>query len=267
MNLPTKVLDLYDVLPERTEARPAETEDDPLTSMIKNTGRNFAAIMGMFAVSLAAFIACTALFSLGLGLLVVVVGLFILVGCLIVGRLVLADDHGVALLCRDQPSALLTIPLPDRVFAASCGGWRTRKSWRDLLHVLINFILSVITFSLAMTWVFGGLGGVTYWFWSRWLPENDRGLPDLLGYPGRFADVTFHTVLGSRAAADYSVAAARTRAVARCRGVRLAGRRNASFTAAGERADSKPDRRPAKRKCIPCAGSSVTSMMVRSSGW
>jgi signal transduction histidine kinase len=71
------------------------------------------------------------------------------------------------------------------------------QSWRDLLHVLINFILSVITFSLAMTWVFGGLGGVTYWFWSRWLPENDRGLPDLLGYPGRFADVTFHTVLGS----------------------------------------------------------------------
>ncbi len=55
----------------------------------------------------------------------------------------------------------------------------------------------MITFSLAMTWVFGGLGGVTYWFWSRWLPENDRGLPDLLGYPGRFADVTFHTVLGS----------------------------------------------------------------------
>jgi hypothetical protein len=52
-----EVLDLYDVLPERTEARHAETEDDPLTSMIKNTGRNFAAIMGMFAVSLAAFIA------------------------------------------------------------------------------------------------------------------------------------------------------------------------------------------------------------------
>ena len=79
-----EVLDLYDVLPERTEVRPAETEEDPLTSMIKNTGRSFAAIMGMFAISLAAFIACTALFSLGLGLLVVVVGLFILVGCLIV---------------------------------------------------------------------------------------------------------------------------------------------------------------------------------------
>lgn len=121
-----EVLDLYDVLPERTEARPAETEDDPLTSMIKNTGRNFAAIMGMFAVSLAAFIACTALFSLGLGLLVVVVGLFILVGCLIVAgwssRMTMALLSYVGITLH-----LLTIPLRDRVFAASCGGWRTRN--------------------------------------------------------------------------------------------------------------------------------------------
>ena len=191
-----EVLDLYDVLPERTEGRPAETEDDPLTSMIKNTGRNFAAIMGMFAMSLAAFIACTALFSLGLGLLVVVVGLFILVGCLIVAGW--SSRMTMALL------SYVGITLRPTHYPAAGPGFRGKlrrlaypQSWRDLLHVLINFILSVITFSLAMTWVFGGLGGVTYWFWSRWLPENDRGLPDLLGYPCRFADVTFHTVLGS----------------------------------------------------------------------
>jgi signal transduction histidine kinase len=191
-----EVLDLYDVLPERTEARPAETEDDPLTSMIKNTGRNFAAIMGMFAVSLAAFIACTALFSLGLGLLVVVVGLFILVGCLIVAGW--SSRMTMALL------SYVGITLGPTHYPVAGPGFRGKlrrlaypQSWRDLLHVLVNFILSVITFSLAMTWVFGGLGGVTYWFWSRWLPENDRGLPDLLGYPGRLADVTFHTVLGT----------------------------------------------------------------------
>src|SRR4029450_6823441 len=83
-----EVLDLYDVLPQRVEAprelrRPAE-DDDPVTPMIKGTGRNRAVIIGMFAVSLAAFVACTTLFSLGVGLLVLVVGLFILVGCLIV---------------------------------------------------------------------------------------------------------------------------------------------------------------------------------------
>jgi hypothetical protein len=73
-----EVLDLYDVLPEggdaqlelgrpssfgtarATDARRAETEDDLVTSMIKGTGRNFAAIVGMFAMSLTAFVACTA---------------------------------------------------------------------------------------------------------------------------------------------------------------------------------------------------------------
>jgi signal transduction histidine kinase len=191
-----EVLDLYDVLPERAAARPTETEDDPVTSMIKNTGRNFAAIMGMFAVSLAAFVACTALFSLGLGLLIVVVGLFILVGCLIVAgwssrmTMVLLAYVGITLRPTHYPAA-------GPGFRGKLRRLAYPQSWRDLLHVLINFILSVITFSLAMTWVFGGLGGVTYWFWSRWLPQNDRGLPDLLGYPGRFADVTFYTVLGT----------------------------------------------------------------------
>jgi hypothetical protein len=80
----TEVLDLYDVLPERGDALrdPARpTQDDPVTSMIKGTGRNLAVIIGMFAVALAAFVACTTLFSLGIGLLVLVVGLFILVAC------------------------------------------------------------------------------------------------------------------------------------------------------------------------------------------
>ena len=195
-----EVLDLYDVLPERVDAphdTAHPTEDDPVTSMIKGTGRNFGAIMGMFALSLAAFVACTALFSLGLGLLVLVVGLFILVGCLIVAGW--SSRMTMALL------AYTGITLPGTHYPAvgpGFGGKLRRltyaQSWRDLLHVLVNFILSTITFSLALTWVFGGLGGVTYWFWSRWLPEpRDSGLAALLGYPGRFADITLHTVLGT----------------------------------------------------------------------
>jgi signal transduction histidine kinase len=60
----------------------------------------------------------------------------------------------------------------------------------------VAFVLSTITFSIALTWAVGGPAGLTYWFWSQWLPENDTGLPALLGYPGRFADITFYTVLG-----------------------------------------------------------------------
>ena len=192
----SEVLDLYDVLPERADAAPP-TDDDPVTSMIKGVGRNFAAIMGMFALSLTAFVACTTLFSLGVGLLVIVVGLFILVACLVVAGW--SSRMTMALL------SYVGISLPRTRYPAVGPGFRGKlrrlaypQSWRDLLHVLINFVLSVISFSFALTWVVGGLGGVTYWFWSRWLPQSqDSGLADLLGYPGRFAEVTLQTVLGA----------------------------------------------------------------------
>jgi signal transduction histidine kinase len=195
-----EVLDLYDVLPERVDAprelgRSAE-DDDPVTSMIKGMGRNLAVIIGMFALSLAAFVACTTLFSLGVGLLVLVVGLFILVGCLIVAGW--SSRMTMALLGY----AGITLPRTRYPLAGPGFGGKLRRlthaqSWRDLLHVLINFILSTITFSVALTWVIGGLGGVTYWFWSRWLPQPNEGLPALLGYTSRFVDLTFNTVLGA----------------------------------------------------------------------
>ncbi len=197
----TEVLDLYDVLPDRaaaraTEARSGQSEDDPVTSMIKGAGRNLAVIIGMFAVSLAAFVACTTLFSLGVGLIVLVVGLFILIACLIVAgwssrmTMALLDYAGITLPRTRYPAA-------GPGFGGKLRRLANAQSWRDLLHVLINFILSTITFSLALTWVFGGLGGVTYWFWSRWLPQDNQGLPELLGYPGRLAELTFNTVLGA----------------------------------------------------------------------
>jgi signal transduction histidine kinase len=153
-------------------------------------------IIGLFAVSLAAFVVCTTLFSLGVGLLVLVLGLFILAACLIVAGW--SSRMTMALL------GYAGITLPPTRYPAAGPGFRGRlrrlaypQSWRDLLHVLVNFILSTFTFSLALTWVFGGLGGVTYWFWSRWLPQPTEGLPALLGYPGRLAELTFNTVLGA----------------------------------------------------------------------
>ena len=58
------------------------TDPDAAPLMLRNAGRNLTALTGLFFVNLAAFIVCVTLFSLGAGLLVIVVGLFVLVGCL-----------------------------------------------------------------------------------------------------------------------------------------------------------------------------------------
>ena len=78
---PTEMLDLYDVLPAPTQPK---REDDPVTAIIRDSGRRLAALIGLFFVALPAFVVCTTLFSLGAGLAVLVVGLFILVACLYV---------------------------------------------------------------------------------------------------------------------------------------------------------------------------------------
>jgi signal transduction histidine kinase len=192
---PTEVLDLYDVLPPT--APPAKPEeDDPVSATIKGVGRNLAALIGLFAVHLAAFIACVTLVSAGAGMAVLFVGLFVLMAGLVVagwsGRL---TRELLAYAGTDLPAPIY--PAPGRGLTGKLRRLGDPQSWRDLLHVLIAFVLSTITFSIAVTWAVGGPGGLTYWFWSQWLPDDNTGLPALLGYPDRLDEITFNTVLGT----------------------------------------------------------------------
>lgn len=185
----------FDLYGEFAEQRPGG-EEDAVSTVVQRVGRNFAAICGMFAVSLTAFIVCTTLFSLGAGLAVLVVGFFILLGCVLV-----AGWH--AKLSRDL-LAWNGVVLPPPYYPPAGTGLvgrirplRSAQSWRDLLHVLVSFILSTISFSVAVTWVVTGPGGLTYWLWSRYLPQPTQGLPELLGFPGRSIDVLVNTAFGA----------------------------------------------------------------------
>lgn len=187
----TEVFDLYGEL-SVADPRP---EEDPVTNIVQRVGRGFGAICAMFAISLTAFVVCTTLFSLGAGLAVLVVGLFVLVACLL-----MAGWHAQA---TRSLLAWAGVSIPPPYYPPSGLGFvgRTRRlrsgqAWRDLLHVLVNFVLSTISFSVAVTWLAAGPGGLTYWFWSRFLPQPTQGVPYLLGYTGQFTDVAFNTILG-----------------------------------------------------------------------
>ena len=190
----TDVLDLYDALPPPPAPAPAR-QDDPVTSLMNDVARNGAVLVGTFAVYLAAFVVCTTLFSTGLGLAVLVVGLFLLLAALVVA--------GWAARMSRALLAAAGHELPPTRYPVGGPGLLGRlrrltsvQAWRDLLHVLVNFPVSTLTFSLGVSWVVGGLGGVTSWYWSRFLPGDNQGVPASLGYPGRLADVSFNTVVG-----------------------------------------------------------------------
>jgi signal transduction histidine kinase len=181
--------------PTQSGADDVPDEADRLIAMVRNVGRNLASIIGLFVVSLTAFIVCTTLFSLGVSLAILVGGLFILVACLVVAG-------GTARVTKSL-LRLAGVDLPPTFYPPSGTGFgrlrrlRDAQSWKDLLHVLISFIVSTFAFSVAISWVAGGLGGVTYWFWGRFLPDDNHGLAALLGYPGFLAEVILEFVLGA----------------------------------------------------------------------
>ena len=124
---PTEVLDLYDVLPPTAPVPAAREEDDPVTATIKGAGRNLAALIGLFAVHLAAFVICVTLFSAGAGLIVIFVGLFVLVAGLVVAGWSARLTRELLAYAGDRAAAARSTRPPDRACWASCVGWRTHS--------------------------------------------------------------------------------------------------------------------------------------------
>lgn len=164
-------------------------------SLVAQTGRSFGYIVGTFFVSLFGFIVTLPIFVLGLATFWTVIGLFVLVGALMVAG-GFARFHRILLAGAGVHLVSPTYPRGGKGFRARIRRLGHGQSWRDLLHVLITFVISLITFPLAVAWIAGMLGGLTYWFWSRWLPEDPQGLAWLLGYPGLMAENIVNLLVG-----------------------------------------------------------------------
>ena len=97
-----------------------------MTATIKAAGRNLAALIGLFAVHLVAFIACTTLFSAGAGLIVIFVGLFVLVaGLVVAGWSARMTRALLAYAGVELPPTVYPAPGPG--VRASCAGWPMRS--------------------------------------------------------------------------------------------------------------------------------------------
>ncbi len=129
---------------------------------------NLALLIAPFAFTYTIFT-----ISFTAGILVTVVGLLLSGWLVLGGRAWGAMFRGLAsgLLATDVPA-----PVPHR---ARGGFWRRTGTaladgagWRALAFGVLVLPLSVVAFTLS--WVVLGLalGGMTHWFWSRWLPEQ-----------------------------------------------------------------------------------------------
>lgn len=148
----------------------------------RRIGADLAYLLPGFFLSLVSFIVLLTLFSVGVSTIIVWIGLPILVLCMSVAR-------GFADINRSMAARWSGLEQP--VYYSS-GERRSIKGmftsladpqlWRDLVHgTVVSFAWRTAAFSVAITWLAVILGGLTQWFWLRYLPEENTPLAEYIG--------------------------------------------------------------------------------------
>ncbi|MBS4751691.1 sensor domain-containing protein [Nocardioides sp. zg-ZUI104] len=140
--------------------------------------------LSAFPIALVAFVLVVIDLSLGASLAVLVVGVLLLSVGVMVAR-------GFARFERLRVQGMLgrRAATPRYVCAEpGAGFWRRMltplrdaQSWLDVAWALAGVVTGTLAFTVTVTWWGVVLGGLTYWFWQQWLPEDGEGLAQLIG--------------------------------------------------------------------------------------
>ncbi|KQZ84380.1 hypothetical protein ASD56_10415 [Microbacterium sp. Root166] len=137
-------------------------------------------LLAVFVLAMVSVSVLAALFWTGVGLLAIVIGLPIVVGTLIIARGFGLADRGML-----QLTSLPRIAEPEwnRDKPGTGGFWmtltrplRNAHYWIYLVHgMIVNPVISTISFAITTVWLSVGLGGLTYWIWGAFIPRGDGG--------------------------------------------------------------------------------------------
>ena len=168
----------------QTGARPAVSprataEGAPPFLLAPFDGRTWRAYGFLWlALLLAPFALAYALFTVSfmVGVAVTVVGLFVAGGVLLGAR-------GWASVYRRMAVRYLGVEIaepaprqPRKGFWRRLGGMLgDATAWRGLLYMVVTFPLAIASFVVSTVFLVVALGGMTHWFWSRWLPMQQAG--------------------------------------------------------------------------------------------
>jgi signal transduction histidine kinase len=171
------------------------------------TPRELGFLLAGFPVALVGFGITVGLFNSGIGsLFALLAGVFVIIGALYASR-----GFAVVELVRLRWAAQPEITRPDwRDAQAGHGFWSWFRSvalnghyWLALLHTMIvNFIISLVTWTITLVWLVAGLSGVTFLLWGRLQPGDPLFLsrwllhsPSLI--PQQVADPIIYFVIGA----------------------------------------------------------------------
>ena len=154
----------------------------------------------LFPLAVVAVSVLWTLFGLGIGLLVLVAGFFILLAALFVARgngtltLKLLDATGQPPIPRPVWRTPQKAGFIGRVFGPLADG----HYWLYLLDgLVVQLVISTITWSIMITWVASALGGVTYWIWGIFASHGQTvWIASIIWEWGTRTPATFDPLLG-----------------------------------------------------------------------
>lgn len=146
-------------------------------------------VLAGFPLSIVSFTVLITGLSLGAGLLVVFVGVFVLAGTLAAALFFADVERGLlsGLLDRRLPEEALQPTTDQRPIRWSIRRIADAASWWALLHGLVTLPISSIAFAMVVAWWAMAVGGTTWWLWG-WLVDVENDLP-LLFDVGLFAGI------------------------------------------------------------------------------
>ena len=140
---------------------------------------NAVYLLAVYVLAMVAIGVLMSLFFTGVGLLIVIIGLPLVVASLFVAR-----GFATADLFLLRLTGLPEIAEPDweRPVGAT-GFWqklvrplRNGHYWSALLHgMIVNPIVSIVSFGITVAWLSVALGGLTSWFWGAVIPGQTQG--------------------------------------------------------------------------------------------
>ena len=148
--------------------------------MWHNIGRDAILVLPGLFISVIAMPVLFALFSISLATFVIWVGALLL-------PLTLFVASGFANLSRARarqwgaPIAEVGHRSHGRGVRGWIGAMADGRRWLDLLFETVFALpIRILSFVVSVSWFFGALGGVTYFFWGRFLPEGNTELIEFL---------------------------------------------------------------------------------------
>ena len=138
-------------------------------------------LLAVFPLAIVGIGVLAPLFWTGVGLLILGIGLAFVLAALFVAR-----GLGAAELFLLRLTALPTIAAPDwraneprqaTFVNRVIGPIRNGHYWAALLHgMIVRPVVATISFGITVAWLSVSLGGLSYWFWSGFIPQEDESL-------------------------------------------------------------------------------------------